>query len=128
MPKITENIQTSTALTKHSGTLSHNHTICYMEDAQQETNEKWDLKGLLQTVKFVVRGQDSLPLRKFRLTNGSRPQFSQLTSSYLAHENALSSVAKSSSVLSSHLSVMYTHSTYICTFTTLSFTRFLIYF
>lgn len=80
-------------------------------------NENWDLKGLLQTAKFVARGQDSLPLRKFRLTNGSRPQFSQQSRGYVAHENALSSMAKSSSVLSSHLSVVYAHSTYICTFT-----------
>lgn len=73
----------------HSGTLPRNHTMCYMEDTQQETNENWDLKGLLQMVKLVARGQDSLPVRKFRLTNGSRPQFSQLSNSYLPHENAL---------------------------------------
>lgn len=103
--------------------------MCHMEDTQQQTNENWDLKGLLQIVKLVARGQDSLPLRKFRLTSGSRPQFSQLSHSYLSHENALSFVAKSIiTVLSSNLSVMYTHSRYICTFTTLSFTKFLIYF
>lgn len=39
------------------------------------------------------------PLRKFTLTDGSRPQFSQLSNSYLPHENALSFVAKSYSVL-----------------------------
>lgn len=76
-----ENIQISTALIKHSGTLSHNHTMCYMEDTQQKTNDNWDLKSLLQMVKLMARGHDWLPLtlRKFRLTNGARPQFSQIS-------------------------------------------------
>lgn len=104
--------------------------MCYMEDTQQKTNDNWDLKSLLQMVKLMARGHDWLPLtlRKFRLTNGARPQFSQISNSYLPHENALSPVAKGYSVLSCHLLVVYIHSTYVCTFTTLSFTRILIYF
>lgn len=65
--------------------------MCYMVDILQETNENWDLKDLVQMAGLVT-SQKIYSHKWFQAS-----VFPVV--SFLLHENALSSVAKSYSVL-----------------------------